>query len=296
MDPQTEQAKLSQGIDMIGPKIVAAFSRLSRKQKAIARFVLDNQEYVAFASTTDIATRTQSSPATVVRFCQAMGYEGYPHFQLDIREQTLLRRPAVQRFEERLAHPIPRDSVLGRVFETDARNIELTAVLSAKADWQAAVSKIRLARRILVLGEGLAGGLAQYLTHSLQVIGRPAQGVMGGGEPLALALAFLRPEDVIIGIGFWRNLRDVVEAIRQAREIGATTIGITDSRLSPLALLPDYPFLVVSDGVANSLSPVSAMSLLNALVASLSCDMAEGAVEALQSVDKAYERSGLLAE
>lgn len=288
-----EMAGRSEGQGTIGSRIATALPHLSRKQRAIARFIVDNQEYVAFASTTDIAASTHSSPATVVRFCQAMGYEGYPHFQLDIREQVLLRRPPPQRFQERLSHPVPRDNIAGRVFETDMRNIELTAVLTARAKLQAAVSEIRRARNILVVGDRC---LVQYLSNALQVIGRPAQGIMGGGPPLAVALAFLCPEDLLIGISFWRNLRDAVESVKQAAAIGAVTIGITDSRLSPLALLPDYSFLVASDGVAHNLSPVAALSLLNALVASLSFEMGEEAVEALKLVDQAFLRSNLLAE
>jgi DNA-binding MurR/RpiR family transcriptional regulator len=290
------ESNLPQTKETVESKILDALHRLSRKQKVIAQFVLDNKENVAFASTIDLATSTRSSPATVVRFCQTLGYEGYPHFQLAVREDVLPRRPAVQRFEERLAHPIPKDSILASVFGTDIQNIELTSALVSREDVQAAVAAIRRARHILVVGGGLAGALAQFLAHSLQVIGRPAECVVGGGESLALAMAFLGPEDVVLGIGFWRNLSDIVRAIEQAREVGATTIGITDSKLSPLALLPDYPLLVASDGVAHSLSPVAAMSLLNALVASLSYDMAEEAAEALHLVDQAYTRANLLTE
>jgi DNA-binding MurR/RpiR family transcriptional regulator len=282
--------------ETVESRILAAFPGMSQAQQRISRFIVDNLEYVAFASTSDIAARTQSSPATVVRFCQALGYEGYPHLQLDIRDQVLLRRPAVQRFEEHRANLIPADSIVERVFESDMTNIELTAVLAAKSQLPAAASKVQRARNVLVVGDGLAASLVHHLAHSLQVIGRPAQGIVGGGQPLALAMAFVTDQDVVIGIGFWRNLRHVVEAIREAGALGATTIGITDSKLSPLALLPDYPLLVASEGMAHSVSPVAAMSLLNALIATLSHETPEQVAEALRLVDEAYARAQLLVE
>lgn len=290
------EARLSPAKEGVESRILDALPRLSKKQKAIAQFVLDNKEHIPFVSTIEIASSTHCSPATVVRFCQALGYEGYPDFQLAVRNDVLPRRPAVQRFEERLAHPIPQESILAHVFVTDIRNIELTSDLVSKEDVQAAVAAIRHARNVLIVGGGLAGALSEYLAHALRVIGRPAECIVGGGESLALALAFLRPEDVVIGIGFWRNLSDVVKAIEQARDIGATTIGITDSKLCPLALLSNHPLLVASYGVAHSLSPVAAMSLLNALIASLSYDMAEEAAEALHLVDEAYRQANLLTE
>ena len=66
------------------------------------------------------------------------------------------------------------------------------------------------------------------------MIDLPVRSVTGGEEPLALALAFLQPEDVVVGISFRRDPRDVVNAIQEARAVGAQSIGITDSELSPV--------------------------------------------------------------
>ena len=277
-------------------KIVAALPQLSKKQKEIARFILDHQDFVAFASASEVGARTQTSAATVVRFCQALGYEGYVHLQAAIRERIPMHWTTVQRIEGRLTRPIPKEDILARVFATDIHNIERTAALTVNDRLQAAATEIRHARQTLVVGSGLAASLAAFLAHSLQAMGLPGRSIVGGGEPLALALAFLQPKDVVVGIGFWRNLKDVVEAIQQARTVGAKSIGITNSELSPLARLSDYAFLVATDGVAHSLSPVAAVSLLNALIATLSLDDPEQVVRSLRRVDAAYKQSGLLAE
>lgn len=296
MDKDVGDVSPAAGRAPLEERIVATLSSFSRKQRDISRFVLDNQETVAFSSASDIGERTGSSASTVVRFCQALGYKGYLDLQSAVRDQVSRHWPAVRRFQERLNNPVPKEDLVARAFSTDIHNIERTAELTADDRLQAAAGEIRRARQILVVGGGLTSTVVGFFAHALRVIGLPVQCVAGGGEPLALALAFLRPEDVVIGIGFWRNLRDVVQAIEQAQEIGATTIGITDSRLSPLARLPDHYFLVATNGVAHNLSPVATLSLLNTLVATLSFDMPERVVESLHLVDEAYRRSGLLAE
>jgi len=292
----SDKLSLTTGQGALEDKIVPALPQLSKKQKEIARFILDNQDFVAFASASDIAARTQTSAATVVRFCQAVGYEGYAHLQEAIRGWIPIHQTPVQRIREQLVNPIPKEDILARAFATDIHNIERTAELTPNDRLQVAVDKIGCARQILVVGDGLAAALAVFLAHALQVMGLPAQSVTCGGEPLALALAFLQPEDVVIGIGFWRNLRDVVAAIQHARDIGAKTVGITDSRLSPLAHLSDYPFLVATNGVAHSLSLAAAFSLLNVFVATLSYAVSEQVIASLEMVDEAYRRSDLLAE
>lgn len=277
-------------------RIVAAHTNLSRKQKKIARFILENQEFVAFFSANELGAKTRSSAATVVRLCQALGYEGYIHLQLAVREGISFQRTAVQRLQDRLADHDQNQDVLARVFATDIHNIERTVGLLSGDRLEAAVAEMLRARRILVVGDGLAAGLVAFFTHALQVIGLPAQSVVGGGEALAMRLAFLQAEDLVIGLGFWRNLRDVVQAIELAKDIGATTIGMTDNRLSPLAVLPDYSFLVTTDGVAHSLSPAAMVSLLNAFIAALSFEMPEQVVRSLSRVDEAYQRIDLLTE
>jgi DNA-binding MurR/RpiR family transcriptional regulator len=65
---------------------VSRFSALTRKQKEVARFALDNEHFVAVASVTETALQAGVSTATVVRFCQALGYEGYRDLQAAIRQ------------------------------------------------------------------------------------------------------------------------------------------------------------------------------------------------------------------
>jgi DNA-binding MurR/RpiR family transcriptional regulator len=75
-------------------RILGALPNLSRKQKRIARFILDNQELVAFSSAADVGAQTGSSAATVVRLCQALNYDGYLHLQADLREGISIQRTA----------------------------------------------------------------------------------------------------------------------------------------------------------------------------------------------------------
>jgi DNA-binding MurR/RpiR family transcriptional regulator len=111
-----------------------------------------------------------------------------------------------------------------------------------------------------------------------------------------MALAFVKPEDVVIGISFRRNPRYAMKALEQATSVGARSIGIADSELSPLLQLADYSFRVVVDSVALSPSPVAAVSLLNALVVVLSLSAPEQTAYSLKKIDETYKQSGLLEE
>ena len=58
-------------------RIAAALDRFSPKQKQLARHMLDNKYLVSFASANQVGESVGCSAATVVRFAQSLGYEGF---------------------------------------------------------------------------------------------------------------------------------------------------------------------------------------------------------------------------
>ncbi len=280
--------------ETVSDKITAAFSRLSRRQKQVARFIVDDESFVTFASVAEVAQKAGVSTATVVRFCQTLGYEGYPHLQAAIRQRFPHFATTIQRLEERLTSPIPKSDLLARVFAADIDNIKRTTELVDSDTFEVAVTEIGRATGILVVGEGHSASPALFFAHSLKVMGFPVRVVPTGGVPLSLELSVLRPDDLVIGICFWRYFRETVEALHRAREVGAKSISISDSELSPLNQLADYAFIVAINGVAHSLSPVAAFSLISAFVAALSFRRPQQTLTALRSVDAVYKESELL--
>jgi len=186
--------------------------------------------------------------------------------------------------------------VLARVFATDIENIKHTMGLVARETFESAVAAIDQASGILVVGGGVSAPAALFFAHSLKTMGLPIQVATAGGTPLSLELSALGKDDVFVGISFRRYLREIVEAMSRAEEIGARRIAITDSQVSPLAPLADYVFLTFTGGVAHSASPIACLSLINAFVAALAFRRPQQTLAALRSVDAVYRDSQILLE
>jgi len=277
-------------------RMATALPQLSKKQTEIARFVLDHPDYVAFASAHELGLETDTSAATVVRFCQALGYEGYQQLQEEIRAQLSLERTAVQDLEKRLQGPIANHDLLTQVFAAEIRNLQRTLVLTPGDRLQAAAAAIRRGRQVLIVGSGLAAVLVECLAYDLQTMDLPVRSATGGEEQLAVALTFLQVEDVVIAISFRQHPRYALKAIGHARAVGATSIGIANSELSPLVREANHAFLVLTDGVIDRPSPVAAVALFDALVAALMLIEPEQAAKSQQQIDSTYRQSGLLDE
>jgi DNA-binding MurR/RpiR family transcriptional regulator len=181
-----------------------------------------------------------------------------------------------------------------QMFATDIRNIQRTASKLSQHDLDRAAQEILKADLIYVVGSGLSTGSAQFLTHSLRVIGFEVRPVLEAGLSMALDLAHIRPGSLLIAIGLWRYVRTTVKAITAAHQAGIPTLAITDSIISPLADQADIVFEVDTDSSGPNLSPTAVISLINTLVANLAARAPEKTLESLRKVENAYQQNDLV--
>src|SRR6059058_4727069 len=73
--------------------ISSRFDEFSRSQKDVAQYVVDHLDEVAFHTAEELARRASTSSSTVVRFSQALGFEGFPELQEAARDEYRRRPP-----------------------------------------------------------------------------------------------------------------------------------------------------------------------------------------------------------
>src|SRR5699024_5336759 len=70
---------------MVKELIERHFEVLSKKQRAIATFILNNPSFIGTHAASLVGARTGTSETTVIRFCYALGLDGYKDLQKQIR-------------------------------------------------------------------------------------------------------------------------------------------------------------------------------------------------------------------
>src|SRR5579862_7222348 len=94
MKPQstTATADTPTGHQALSAYIRARFDEFSRSQKDVAQYIVDHLDEAAFQTAEELARRASTSSSTVVRFSQALGFEGFPELQQAARDEYR-RRP-----------------------------------------------------------------------------------------------------------------------------------------------------------------------------------------------------------
>lgn len=275
-------------------RILENIDQLSSKHKSLARYVLDNKVLFSFTTASQLAAQTGTSAATVVRFAQALGYEGFSEMRSAIRSEMPSYMTAVERMQARLGRHPKRVETPDSVFAMDIRNIQRTARRLLSIKLEEAVQKISKADHIVVAGSGASSASALLLAHSLKVIGLDARSVLQGGLIQAVELANINENSLLIVIDLWRYSRSTVQAVSYAAKNNIPSIAITDSIVSPLAKAADIVFEVATDSSHHSVSTTAVVALINVLISMLSYAMPEKALESLRRVDAAYQEGDLL--
>jgi DNA-binding MurR/RpiR family transcriptional regulator len=260
---------------------------LARAEQRVAKVVLDNPASVARRSITEVADAAGTSETTVTRFCKAIGVGGYPELRIALAADTA-RTEA--RAERDLGGEIgPEDDltqVVSKVTFADARAVEETADQLDVATLQQVVDVIAAAGRVDVYGVGASAFVALDLQQKLHRIGRVSF-AWNDTHIMLTSAAVLGSGDVAVGISHTGATTDTVEALRTARQRGATTVALTNFPRSPITEVADLVLTTAarettfrSGAMASRIAQLTVIDCLFIGVAQRHLPTAMGALEA----------------
>src|SRR5687768_1824625 len=256
----------ARGHQTLSTYISARFDEFSRSQKDVAQYVVDHLDEVAFHTAEELARRANTSSSTVVRFAQALGFEGFPELQAAARDEYRRARENGAVASELIPPLFPIDQT---EFETalaaDHENVAETAHKVDREEVAAAVDLISRAERIVLCGTDQMAFFASYLRHLLMLLDLRAEVVASPSQEGLAKLGRVDDKTVMVGFSAGRPHPLVVRAIKLARNRRAATIAIADATLSEVAKLADHRLYYSSNSPAFVRSHSALLALIQAL-------------------------------
>ena len=244
-------------------------STFSKGQKRISRYITEAYDKAAFMTANKLGKTVGVSESTVVRFAVDLGFDGYPSMQKAMQEMVLNRLTSVQRIEvanDRLGD----QDVISMVLHSDMEKLRQTGETVSREEFNAAVNAILKAKRVYILGVRSVAPLANFLGYYLNYMFNNVHVISGfsAGEMFEKIVG-VTSEDVVIAFSFPRYSASTTKGARYCRSAGATVIGFTDSKLSPLGQCSDHVLIAKSDMVSLVDSLVAPLSIVNALIVAI---------------------------
>lgn len=218
-------------------RIQSKYHTLTKKQKALAKFFLENAEQIGHLSISQVAAKAQTQPSSITRFCYALGYKGFSEYKFHLTRQLLTPSAFSEEIRLKDTLPVITQKLLHMNTEAIAETLngidEQTLSLSALA--------LLSAKQIFLFGQGGPHASIDFAQHLLLQVGVISQAISDSSTML-IAAALLKKNDVAMIISFSGETAPIVEAASIARQNGAKIIAITAHPASAIARMANHHF------------------------------------------------------
>jgi len=279
-------------------EIAKKLESLTPQQRVFAEYLLPSPESLAFLSITDLAKEAGVSEATIVRFCHALGYEGYASLSREIQQTIQVELGTVGRF--RLVREMRRESAevvpasnFERVVNFEIENLVRLSKSVKTEEFYRCIKMMADADRIVIVGCLSSNSLATYFGQALSKIVNQVDIVTGYDVLTSAVLQGLTRNSLAFLISFPRYPKMTVALGRLAALQGAQLVAITNSHISPVVPLADLSF-TLQVGIPSFVDAyASPVVFINALLTELSEQHPNSSQQALMGYDAYAEQMDL---
>jgi RpiR family carbohydrate utilization transcriptional regulator len=205
---------------------------LSKSERKVALAVLRNPDRAVSENITALAKHAQVSEPTVVRFCRAIGYDGWQEFKLKLAQSLALAVPGVNESlgQDDLAADLV-NKICSRSINTllDLRNHLKPEPI------QRALDVLAQSHKIEFYGQGTSGIVAADAQHKFFRSGVPT---VAYSDPHihSISASLLQKGDTVVAISQRGNSAALLRSVQLARKMEADVVALTPSG-TPLAEL-----------------------------------------------------------
>ncbi len=273
-------------------QIINKRNNFTKQQKTFADFVLKHLNEIAFLNVAEVSKNSNVSGATIVRFCKTLGFKGYPEFKKKIRQSVQSDLTAFNRYRLRtffgknLTEDNKPKSMYHKLLQGE---IENTATLLEGIDKQNYITALDLmakADRFCVVGNLASTTLAMYLGLNLSKLNHHTDIITSSGISSYSAVEKLTPDSVVFLLSFPRYPKETLKIGRYAKKKGAHIISITDTPISPIAVLSDISFFLSLNLLPFGESYTGPIAFLTVLCAEYCSRLPNGTDQKLQKYDE----------
>jgi DNA-binding MurR/RpiR family transcriptional regulator len=289
---KTQMKKTANGASSIA-MLKSIYNSLSKAEQKVADVVLGDVQTTVYSSVTDLAEKAAVGETTVIRFCRKLGFRGFQEFKLSLAQELVSPSEHVH---GQLEESDTLETMKKKITSYNVKALEDTQSLLQESELMKATDALIRGKRLFFFGVGSSGITAYDAKYRFMRLGFNADAA-SDAHVIAMNCALVNENDVVVGISTSGSTKDLVDAIRIAKENGAFIICLTNHARSPITSYADATLLGASKespmqggAFASKLAQIHILDILSTVVALRMKESAFSALErtAKSVVDKIY--------
>lgn len=185
------------------------------------KYIVNNQEKVAYMRIRDLAKETHTSTTSILRFCKKLGYDGFSEFKIKLK---------LHLSETKQANILSEKSSLSEFLERT-----LTQDYGTKINEIASI--IAKAENIIFIGIGTSGILAEFGSRYFSGLKKFSLYIKDPFFPIDNT-SF--DNEIVVVLSVSGESEPIIRLTNRVKERGTTVISITNRPDSTLAKISDY--------------------------------------------------------
>ena len=241
------------------------YDSLSKNHKKLADYFIDNFDAIPFLSVQQIAESTLLSVASVVRFAQKIGFNGYLEMREEISQNLQEQISKKELFALIDSKNDLKEDHFTLIANQEIKNISETVNLIDRKNFDESVKIILQSKRIYTVGLGISYLLAEILAYQLSQVANITSNFSHSHSSFLEQLLYVNKDDVIITLSFPPYSMETIDAAKFAQKKKIKVIAITNKTSAPISRFSDVQLIVKSENLlfTNSFSAISV--LINAI-------------------------------
>lgn len=207
-------------------------SSFTETEQRLQEFILAHTQTVIYESAQSFAHKTNTSPAAIIRFSKKLGYKGFTQLKMDLAKYDL-QDSSNETFQEKIEEHDSLETIVLKMQQADLNTIEETYELLRIEALEQAIKYLQNADKIYLIGIGASGVCCLDFTQKLTRVGKSVTYYADFHMQLA-AMSHVKKEDCVLAISYSGNTNEINLALKVAREVQASIIGITQLSKNPM--------------------------------------------------------------
>lgn len=265
-------------------RIEENYSSLNNSEKKVARYVLENPRDIVHFTITELADQSDVSDASVFRFCQKIGYNGYQELKINLASMYV--KP-IENIHEEVKETDDTYMIMHKVFNSNIYSMKKTIKLNKPQDLEKSANIIANSSQVMFFGMGGSGVIAGDAYHKFVRTGLKCC-LHTDSHWQAMIAATASSNDVIIAFSNSGSNKELFESLKIGKKNGVKIISITGNIKSPIARISDIT--LVSYGKESMFrseameSRLTALALIDCIYVKVALERKEETLENLEKI------------
>ena len=271
-------------------RIHSKMNTFTNRQRFLAEYMLKFPEKIGYLSIAQLAEASGVSVATIVRFCNKLGYNGYIELGREVQKSVQFELSTLMRFsierESVKRHDTCSDSAFERIIRIEMDSIEQMSAFVKRDDVDTCIRWMSAAKNVTIIGNMGSASLASYFGYAAGKVLRSVNIVNKVGADSLLLLKNLDWDSLVFLIAYPRFPESTLGFGRLCKEKGCKIVSITNADNSPVIPLSNLVFFIPISMTSIVDSFAAPITFIHALIAEYSIRFPEQTKEYLNSFEQ----------